>query len=192
MSTQRAQLNINSMAKLIKLYDLRQAKARKAYQVHQTQVHEAQVKFDKRENEYKVVFEEKAKLQLLEQAPEYASDLCIQQHIALKRRWLQYDFERAQYFLNDARADLLTEKQEAEKLRSAWMQLRAKCERFEAKLVLAKNNAEAAMNLKEEAELEDELVGRLVISQRSSMSHSSSSSVSQSAQRHAVGDANHG
>lgn len=152
----------HTLNKLVRLYELRQNKARKEYQQQQSSVAVAQAKVDRRERDYQGVVVEAEQLNFAAYSDELASNLRVQQQIQIKRRWLKYDSEKTEYFLNDARCDLTTEQEEADRLRSQWMQLRSRCEKFQDQHRIAIKGNIRSQEMTEEHDQEDEALGLAV------------------------------
>jgi len=160
MSNQSSTKKPNTLNKLARLYELRQTKAGKLYQQQQATLADAQAKFDQRESDHLAVGDEVEQLALAAESDELASNVRAQQQLQIKRNWLKYDAQKTEYFLNDARSDLDTEQQEADRLRSAWMQLRNRHEQFQDQHRTAVRGVRNAQLMFEECEQEDEALGR--------------------------------
>jgi len=157
-STNRPQ----TLNKLARLYDLRQNKARKQYQQQQRSVADAQAKADQRKQDHRAVGAEEQQLSLAANSEELASNIRAQQQIQIKRNWLKYDAQKTEYFLNDALSDLTTEQQEADRLRSQWMQLRNRHDEFHDQHRRAIKSDTHTQMMLEEHEQEEEVSGRNV------------------------------
>jgi len=148
------------LSKLAHLYDLRQSKARKQYQLQQKCVSDARAKVDQCELDHRAVGAQEQQLSLAAESEALASNIRAQQQIQIKRKWLKYDAQKTEYFLNDALSDLTAETQEADQLRSQWMQLRNRHDEFHhqhrAAIKAGRNN----QLMLEEHEQEDEALGR--------------------------------
>ncbi len=162
MSDQSSSKTPQTIGKLVRLYDLRQNKARKQYQQQQRSVADAQAKVDQRERDHQAVDAEAQQLSLAANSDELASNLRAQQQIQIKRNWLKYDAQKTEYFLNDALSDLATEQQEADRLRLQWMQLRNRHDEFHDQHRTAIKAALNTQSMFEEQEQEDEALGRHV------------------------------
>jgi len=157
-STNRPQ----TLNKLARLYDLRQNQARKQYQQQQRSVVDAQAKVDQRNQDHQNVGAEAQQLNLAANSEALASNIRAQQQIQIKRNWLKYDAQKTEYFLNDALGDLATEQQEADRLRSQWMQLRNRHDEFQHQHRRAIKSDKHAQLMLEEHDQEDEASGRNV------------------------------
>lgn len=155
-----------TLSRLARLYDLRQSKARKQYQRQQRCVADARAKVDQCELDHQAVSAEERQLSLAADSEELASNIRAQQQIQVKRKWLKYDAQKTEYFLNDALTDLTTEKQEADRLRSQWMQLRHRHDEFYEQHRTAIKVGLNTQLLLEEHEQEDEALGRNIGAQQ--------------------------
>jgi len=160
MFVQSSTKNPQTLNKLACLYELRQNKARKLFQLQQRAVADAQAKVDQREHDQQLVDAEVQSLTIAAASKELESNLRAQQQIQVKRHWLKYDAQKTEYFLNDALNDLETETNEANRLRSQWIQLRQRYEQFQDQHRVAINNYRLSQIMLEEREQEDEAHGR--------------------------------
>lgn len=151
-----------TLSKLARLYDLRQSKARKQYQQQQRCVADARAKVDQCEFDHQAVNAEQQQLSLAAESEELASNIRAQQQIQNKRKWLKYDAQKTEYFLNDSLSDLATEKREADRLRSQWMQLRHRHDEFHDQHRIAIKVDRNSQLMLEEHEQEEEALGRNV------------------------------
>ncbi len=156
MTHQPIMQNVDSLEKLVRLYELRQSKARKAYQEQKKSLQQKKQTFELREKEHLAVIGDTALLNNLARSEKHASDLHMQQHITLKRDWLKYDFGKTKYFLNDARFDLNVEQKKAAELKATWMELRIKNEHYEAQLLKARRTQSLTRDSIDESEIEED------------------------------------
>jgi len=160
MSHQSSTKKPNTLNKLARLYELRQNKAGKQYQQQQATLADAQAKFDQRESDHLAVGNEAERLAMAAESEELASNVRAQQQMQIKRKWLQYDSQKTEYFLNDARSDLETEQQEADRQRSEWMQLRTRHDEFQNQHRAAIKGVRNTQLMLEECEQEEDALGR--------------------------------
>jgi len=160
MSLRNQQIDPKSLKHLVRLYELRENKARADYQEQLNAMKSAQETFDRREADHNVVLTEADQLRIAAYSEELSSNVRAQQRIQVKRKWLKYDSEKTQYFLNDARCDLSREKEETTRKRQYWMQLKNRREQFEKEHRVSVKACLIARETHEEREQEDDALNR--------------------------------
>jgi len=126
--------NSYELNKIVKIYEIRERKARLIYQKQREELTKVQDEFEARYRELLLVEAEDVQLKACENSTQFLSNVQAQQLIRNKRTWLLYDFEKTQYFLDEAEHDLNTTKSELNKKRNHWLKLQRKRIEFESKI----------------------------------------------------------
>ncbi len=151
------------MRKLSAIGEIRQLRAKRAYQDQKAKLLDAQAHLDKRTSELAQIEHEVHLLRDAAQQTTVEHNIRIQQSIQDKRHWLQYDHEKAQYFYDDASNDVLLENQTTKRCRTDWLKLQDKHRRYVENLKQLYAQRAASADGSEEAELADNLIATEVL-----------------------------
>jgi len=118
--------NPKMLLKLFVLYGSRVQKARSEYKSKLPDVDAAKKAFNLRNSNFDAVSAEEKRLLHCLNSATLANSISGQKLIRTKKYWLKYDYEKTQYFLNEAKHALASEREVLRKRRACWMNLKEK------------------------------------------------------------------